>query len=73
VQAAVSNGRVETIENQVSARSALRLEALLKDPIKEHSIKMKNKKELNSIISNNDKYRGKKTFLYFSYLQLQSF
>ena len=58
VYEAIALGRTETIENQPNARSALRLEALLPDPIAERKEHKKQKHELNSIVNREEQFRG---------------
>ena len=54
-------GRTETIENQPNARSALRLEALLPDPLEERKLHSRSNKEVRKIMSRDDQFRGEVT------------
>ena len=57
-------GRTETIENQPNARSALRLEALLPDPIQERKQRQKAQKEAKKVMNRHDQFHGEaKSFL----------
>ena len=51
-------GRTETIENQPNARSALRLEALLPDPIQERKMRQKAQKEAKKVMNRHDQFHG---------------
>ncbi|CAG5105221.1 Oidioi.mRNA.OKI2018_I69.chr1.g1934.t1.cds [Oikopleura dioica] len=57
VNTAISEGLIESIENQTSARAALRLEALLIDPVKEHNYRTKAMRELKSIMTSYEQYK----------------
>lgn len=57
VYEAIALGRTETIENQPNARSALRLEALLPDPIQERKVFKKQKHEMNTIVNREEQFR----------------
>ena len=58
-------GRTETIENQPNARSALRLEALLPDPIQERKTRQKAQKEAKKVMNRHDQFHGE----IFSFLE----
>jgi len=53
-------GRTETIENQPNARSALRLEALLPDPIQERKMRQKAQKEAKKVMNRQDQFHVNK-------------
>jgi len=57
VYEAISAGRIETMENQPNARSALRLEALLPDPIEEQRTHRKRTRELSRILNRQEQFR----------------
>lgn len=71
-------GRTETIENQPNARSALRLEALLPDPIQERKMRQKAQKEAKKVMNRHEQFHGevlsfaKKIFLLFSVNKIMS-
>ena len=58
VYEAISAGRIETMESQPNARSALRLEALLPDPIEEDRAQRKKTKELKLLLNREEQFRG---------------
>jgi len=60
VYEAISVGRTETIENQPNARSALRLEALLPDPIQERKMRQKAQKEAKKVMNRHDQFHVNK-------------
>jgi len=58
VYAAIASGRTETMESQPNARSALRLEALLPDPIEEGKEHAQQKRELLNMLNRAEQFRG---------------
>ena len=61
-------GRTETIENQPNARSALRLEALLPDPIQERKMRQKAQKEAKKVMNRHDQFHGEVISFFAKYL-----
>jgi len=60
-------GRTETIENQPNARSALRLEALLPDPIQERKMRQKAQKEAKKVMNRQDQFHGEMIIFFAKY------
>ena len=58
------------MESQPNARSALRLEALLPDPIEEDREQRKRTKELKTLLNREEQFRG--NFIFFL-IAIQSF
>ena len=57
VYAAIASGRTETMASQPNARSALRLEALLPDPIHECHEHQRHQRELKLILNREEQFR----------------